>query len=329
MLFFTYFHPHGRVLWLPLKWNLLFIAINSYRVGKVLFDRFMADGLCEDLKEFREEHLNVVDVVDWYKLVRISEEEVFEEGDLVLQQGRANHFIRIVLEGELEVLRDGTLTYVVEKGNFVSESGLHAGLMLTGSIESCGTIVCGPPFDPTDSQNNNNNNNNTITQNHHRRDNRVRCLRWNRDKLMELLENDKGLRNALQAALSWDIVRKLKMQRKMLSEGRVKNPTVWTKKREDQGISRYASILQNIMLRHPEEFGDMSEVLTKYRRIHHVGDEDHERALAKCGWTEEEFRVGKRHDVEDDEDIEDEEFESARWRRVKRYSSKVVRSLLQ
>eukprot|EP00585_Thalassiosira_rotula_P001894 CAMPEP_0196139444 /NCGR_PEP_ID=MMETSP0910-20130528/6711_1 /TAXON_ID=49265 /ORGANISM="Thalassiosira rotula, Strain GSO102" /LENGTH=538 /DNA_ID=CAMNT_0041400163 /DNA_START=142 /DNA_END=1758 /DNA_ORIENTATION=- len=328
MLFFTYFHPHGRVLWLPLKWNLLFIAINSYRVGKVLFDRFMADGLCDELKEFREEHLNVVDVVDWYKLVRISEEEVFEEGDLVLQQGRANHFIRIVLEGELEVLRDGTLTYVVEKGNFVSESGLHAGLMLTGSIESCGTIVCGPPFDPTESDNNNNNCNGDNTQHHHRRENRVRCLRWNRNELMELLENDKGLRNALQAALSWDIVRKLKMQRKMLSEGRVKDPTVWTKKREDQGISRYASILQN-MLHHPEEFGDMSEVLAKYRRIHHVGDEDHKRALAKCGWTEEEFRSGKRHDVEDDEDIDAEEFESARWRRVKRYSSKVVRSLLQ
>ena len=216
----------------------------------------------------------------------------------------------------MEVLRDGILTYVVEKGNFLSEAGLHSGLMLRGSIESCGTVVVGPLFDPSSGR--------IIAD----RKNRVRCLRWNRGELMDLLENDKTLFTALKAALSWDIVRKLKMQRHMLTEGRVKNPTAWTKKREDQGISRYASILQN-MLMHPEEFRDMSEVLTKYRMIHHIGDSDHQRALAKCGWTEEEFRSGKREDVEDDEDLDDDEFESARWRKVKRYSSKLAESLLR
>ena len=88
MLFFTYFHPHGRVLWLPLKWNVLFIAINSYRIGKVLYDRYMASLVSDELKGFREEHLSVVDIVDYYKLMRIAKEEVFEEGDLVLHQVR-------------------------------------------------------------------------------------------------------------------------------------------------------------------------------------------------------------------------------------------------
>ena len=143
---------------------------------------------------------------------------------------------------------------------------------------------------------------------------------------MELLENDKALRISLKAVLSWDIVRKLKMQRHMLTAGRVKDPAAWTQKREDQGISRYASILQN-MLHHTEECRDMSEMLTKYRMIHHIDDRDHERALAECGWTEEEFRLGKKRQVVEDE--EEEELESAQWRRVKRYSSKVVRSLLQ
>ena len=86
MLFFTYFHPHGRVLWLPLQWNVLFIAINSYRIGRVLFDRYMADKLSGEMKVFREEHLNLVDVVDYYKLMKIATEEIFEEGDLVLHQ---------------------------------------------------------------------------------------------------------------------------------------------------------------------------------------------------------------------------------------------------
>ena len=148
---------------------------------------------------------------------------------------------------------------------------------------------------------------------------------------MELLENDKALRISLKAVLSWDIVRKLKMQRHMLTEGRVKDPTAWTKKREDQGNSRYASILQN-MLQHPEEFQDMSEVLTKYRMIHRIDDRDHERALAKCGWSEEEFRLGhraKENSVEEEEDEEDTMIDEEGWRKVKRYSSKLVQSLLQ
>lgn len=67
---------------------MLFIAINSYRIGKVFYDRYMAEGLSSELKEFREEHLGVVDKVDYYKLVNIAKEEVFEEGDLVLHQVR-------------------------------------------------------------------------------------------------------------------------------------------------------------------------------------------------------------------------------------------------
>lgn len=333
MLFFTYFHPHGRVLWLPLKWNALFIAINSYRIGRVLWDRTMAEGMNEEMKRFREDHLYVLDLVDYWKLIRIAKEEVFEEGDLVLHQGSANPNIRVVIEGELEVLRDGTLTYILEEGNFISEAGLHAGLFLRGSIESCASIVVGRKFHPMNSGDNYDNKENDTHNNAKSHSsssdkathkNTVRTLRWDRTELIELLEHDKALRNALKAALSWDIVRKLKMQRHMLTEGRVQDPQAWTKKREDQGISRYASILQN-MLRHPEDVNNMSEVLTKYRTIHHIDDRDHEKALAKCGWTEEEFRAGKKVVVRDEDDVLEDDFESNRWRRIKRFSSKLVR----
>ena len=313
MLFFTYFHPHGRVLWLPLKWNALFIAINSYRIASVMWNRYQADNMKIGLKKFREDHLYIVDPVDYYKLMSIGVEEEFEEGDLIIQQGRANPFIRVVMEGELEVRRDGVLTYIVEEGNFLSEAGLHAGLMLGGTIESCASIVVGKRFhaekDKTKAASKQ----------------KVKCIRWNRDELIELLNDDKPLKNALKAALSWDIVRKLKLQRHMLTEGRVQDPQAWTKKREDQGISRYAAILQN-MLRHPEEVKNMSEVLMKYRMIHHIEDEDHARALARAGWTESEFKAGHKVNFDDEEDyVDDEEFEMARWKKMKRYTARITR----
>ena len=187
--------------------------------------------------------------------------------------------------------------------------------MLRGSIESCGTIVVGPPFDPT-GQNNAQSN----------KKNHVRCLKWDRAELMDLLESDPSFFIALKAALSWDIVKKLKIARHMLAEGRVKDPKSWAMKREDQGISRYAAILQN-MLYHPEDFANISDILTKYRRIHRIDDKDHQKALAKLGWTEEEFRLGSKKIVEESDELEDEEYDSARWRGVKSYSSKLVRSI--
>ena len=406
MVLFTYFHPHGRVLWLPLKWNLLFVGINLYRIGKVYYYRYCASNkVSESMKKFRQEHLSTIDPIDYYKLLQLATVETFEEGTMVMQQGQANPYVRIVLEGELQVLRDGTLTYVLEEGMFVSEGGLHAGLMLRGSIESCCSIVVGPKFDPMTSttttvptttvttmtathntttkkekrgdlilggisgrdnegneQNRQQSNNNVKRQQDNdgnynytngtrpiKQTNRVKCLRWNRTELVDLLESstssnntvssysssgvDDGggglLGNALRAALSWDIVRKLKSQRHMLTEGRVKDPTSWSRKREEQGIARYASILQNLLQHYTsdkdEDFRRLSEVLTKYRGIHRIDDESHEKALAKCGWSVEEFRLGKRsrmkkskveiglrehdEDEDNDDDDDDEDFD--------------------
>lgn len=88
MLFFTYFHPFGKILWLPFKWNVLFIAINSYRIGKVYLRRLYAENLSEELLAVRNNHFYVLDPVDFYKLVTLGRTETFREGDLVVGQVR-------------------------------------------------------------------------------------------------------------------------------------------------------------------------------------------------------------------------------------------------
>lgn len=88
MLVFAYFHPHGRVLWLPFKWNVLFIAINSYRIGKFYLAEWRANQLSKSLRKLQREHLYVVDLKDFAKLLRLGEEEVYEEGATVVEQVR-------------------------------------------------------------------------------------------------------------------------------------------------------------------------------------------------------------------------------------------------
>lgn len=220
MLVFTYFHPHGRALWLPFKWNVLFILINGYRIGRVLFERYEVRNMTSANLKLHHDHFQVMDLVDFNKLLRIGRMESFGGGDVLVHQGQMNSAVRLVLSGDLDVERDRQYTYSLEEGNFISESGLHIGLKLTGAVESSGTVTA-----------------------------RGRCqtISWERDELMDLLEQEKDLKRSFLSALSWDIIGKLKSQRLYLMKKDVKKADLWTEKRNSQSDSRYAvSCLKNL-----------------------------------------------------------------------------------
>lgn len=282
MLIFTYFHPHGRILWLPFRWNLLFIAINAYRIGNVYYHKFLAAGLSDDLKQIFDDHFYVLDFVDYGKLIRLATEEVYYDGDLIVGQGQMNTNVRMVVNGEVSAIRDSTLTYILEEGNFVSESGIHAGLLLEGKVESCCSLVARSED----------------------KSKKIRLLRWDRSELADLVRHNSSIRRSLKAALSWDIVRKLKSQRQMWLSGLVEDPELWTKRRSKQSDDRYAAILQN-MLTHPEYLAKLKPGLDRYRLIHHIDDEYHRLALKQCGWTPEEYQLGRRNRPSDEEDVDD------------------------
>jgi hypothetical protein len=169
----------------------------------------------------------------------------------------------------------------VDEGNFLSETGLHAGLLLPGKVESCCSIVA-------------------ATSGH--------TMCWERNELMDLLHRERGLRRALKAALSWDIVRKLKGQRLLLASGHVQDPDQWTQRRTEQSQHRYAAILQN-MLAHPEYLKERKCELEKYRLIHHIDDAEHALALARNGWTMEDFERGYKDGEEPVDDVIKHDFQ--------------------
>ncbi|KAL3944900.1 MAG: hypothetical protein SGBAC_001045 [Bacillariaceae sp.] len=276
MLVFTYFHPHGRILWLPFKWNALFILINAYRILKVYTDRFFALDKLDDLMLYMHDHyFYVMDIIDFAELIQLGTRETFKYGDVVVTQGEDNRYVRLVLKGDLNVKRDGITTYLMHQGNFVSESGLHVGLLLRGNVNSCCTVIANS-------------------------DN-VEVICWDRTELMYLMEYNIKIRRALKAVMSWDIVSKLKSQRSMLASGVVKDPEEWTNKRRQQTVHRYKGILKNI-LAHPAYMKKRKEELVKYRDIHHIEEAEHVQALKEMGWTLAEFDAGKK-EGQIDEDL--------------------------
>jgi CRP-like cAMP-binding protein len=267
MLIFTYFHPHGKVLWLPFRWNLLFIGLNSWRVARVYLDRYWSDQLLQEkwCRRMYDHHFYVMEKPDFARLVRLGNVESFRKGDVVIRQDDDNRYVRLVLKGDLSVDRDGHLTYLLHEGQFISESGLHAGLGLRGSVESCCTVSA-------------------VTDD-------VELLCWDRTELMRLLEMHKSIERALKAVMSWDIVSKLKSQRQLLASGQIKDVEQWTQKRREQTLSRYKAILHN-MLDHPDYLNKHKEQLAKYREIHHIQMSEHLLALEEMGWTKAEFEAG-------------------------------------
>lgn len=287
MLVFTYFHPHGRVLWLPFKWNVLFIALNAYRVLKVYVNRFFASHLYLSplMMHMHEHHFYVMDLADFSRLVNLGNIQYFKAGELVVQQDHENRFVRLVLKGTCNVERDGIVTYQLHEGNFISETGLHAGLLLRGNVNSCCDVKA-------------------INDD-------VTVLTWDRTELMHLLEVDKNIQRAMKAVMSWDIVSKLKEQRNLLSSGLVNDPEEWTRKRREQTLHRYKAILRN-MLAHPQYLNKRKEELCKYRDIHHIDDDQHEFALKEMGWTLAEFEAGRK-EGQVDEDVDEMKKYGWRW----------------
>merc|ERR1712194_203944 len=108
--------------------------------------------------------------------------------------------------------------------------GLHAGLELRGTVESCCSVKA-------------------ATED-------VELIRWDRTELMRLLELNPSIKRTMKAVMAWDIVSKLKSQRVLLASGKVDDPVNWTKKLREQALARYSSILRN-MIDHPKYISTM------------------------------------------------------------------------
>lgn len=172
----------------------------------------------------------------------------------------------------MDAMRDGIKTYSLIEGNFVTEAGLHAGMLLDGTIEASCTIVAS--YEKT-----------------------TKCLRWNRTELVELLKTESGMRRAFKAILSWDIIRKLKGQRTAITDHKIADAKLWTIKRKEQTEDRYAAIVQNVLTsrRDLEDMKKRTIELDHYRTIHHIDDDHHKLALKRIGWTLQEYNAGMKN----------------------------------
>jgi len=117
MLTFTYFHPHGRVLWLPFCWNAAFIVTNVRQLVIMNNEYLRAKMLPDDVLELRTKFLPTMKDVDFYKLYSLSETESWKPNETVFLQGDAVSAVRLIISGSGTVhgLEGQQLTYQVSR----------------------------------------------------------------------------------------------------------------------------------------------------------------------------------------------------------------------
>jgi hypothetical protein len=102
-MFFTYFHPHGRPLWLPFGWNMVFVIINLLHILHYLWEDYKANNLRDE----EEELMNLVfdctgiSKVDFLKLVRSGKWEEYPLGHEIIHEGEQNSKIFLISRGQV------------------------------------------------------------------------------------------------------------------------------------------------------------------------------------------------------------------------------------
>jgi len=184
MAVFNFYHPNGKPLYLPLRWNLLFIFVNTYMIFLILVNWWKSQQLGRyEMKMFEQNFdLTGMNLVDFRTLCLAGELTKMKKGDFLTEQGTLCHHVRVIISGNAVFTVDGQPGSVAGPGNFVSELGLQAGIRFPHQVSTASTIVTSDE---------------------------LICYSWRRGALIDLLESDQSIGAIFQTAISADLVRKL------------------------------------------------------------------------------------------------------------------------
>jgi len=252
MAFFNYYHPHGKPLFLPFRWNLIFIFINAYMIVLILWNRWKSKRLDPFEEKMFEQNFAVtgMDLMDFRTLCLAGELTKAKKGDYLTKQGTRCLYVRVIISGHAAfTIDDNQPCSAAGPGNFVSELGLHAGIRFAHQVSTASTVVSSDE---------------------------LVCYSWRRGALIDVLESNQRIAAAFQNAISGDLVRKLTSDM----------PECQLMGRRDFKMVLKMVVEQEKPSRHRVNMVD------RYRKIHNISDKELAKTLQELGWTVKRFYAG-------------------------------------
>mmetsp|Transcript_4746 Transcript_4746/g.8628 ORF Transcript_4746/g.8628 Transcript_4746/m.8628 type:complete len:333 (+) Transcript_4746:782-1780(+) len=247
MMVFNFWHPVGFTLWLPFRWNCMFLLLNLAWVGHLVRQTRM-DWIdpTVDLDSIRRQTFPSLQMVDFARLMKCAELQNYPKDFPLTTEGDSMNRVHLVIRGSVEVSKKTVPLYDVSEGQFVGTLGLHTSLYIDKAIVTA-----------------------KVTSRN------IQCLDWDRESLLKLVESNPRIQAAVDAAISIDELRKTFAATTTLAEAK-RNGSLDTEK-----TAIYQDLVSCIASRSPKMSESTKTALKRFRTVYGIHEEEHEQALHK------------------------------------------------
>ena len=173
-IFYNYTIP-VEPMWLAINWNFVFIAVNLYHIGIILYEK-RAVKMDDRNEELYQTLFKEMTPVEYLKISRAAEWVSLKSGQRIITQGMPVPDLYLIYNGTVDVIVDGDGVAHLKDGEFVGE--------MSFLTEKVATATCKVKYD-------------TI------------CLVWKQREFKDLLKRNPSLYFTIQSVLSAQVSDKL------------------------------------------------------------------------------------------------------------------------
>jgi CRP-like cAMP-binding protein len=170
-----YFVLQRHVLWPPILWGVVFMAINLYQIARIYLER-RPTRLSEDEQKLYDMAFRSLRPREFISLLLAGEWKTAAAGDTIVEEGKPVSAVNIVVSGSLQVRKDGQDLMPLNPGYLIG-----TGLALSGQPSPVAATFTEP----------------------------ARYFSWPLTNLRVFLDRRPDLRQALQGLVNRDLVAKL------------------------------------------------------------------------------------------------------------------------
>ena len=169
------FYIPADPMWLAINWNFVFIAVNLYHIGVILYEK-RAVKMDDKNEELYQTLFKEMTPVEYLKISRAAQWETLKPGQRIITQGMPVPDLYLIYNGTVDVAIDGERVAELKDGEFVGEMSF-----LTEKVATASCIV---KYD-------------------------AQCLVWKQREFKELLKRNPSLYFTIQSVLSAQVSDKL------------------------------------------------------------------------------------------------------------------------
>ena len=173
-VFYNYVIP-AEPMWLAINWNFVFIAVNIYHIGVILYEKREVK-MDDKNQELYDTLFKEMTPVEYLKISRAAKCELVKSGQRIITQGMPVPDLYLIYNGTVDVIVDNEQIAELKDGEFVGE--------MSFLTEKVATATCKVKYD-------------------------AQCLVWKQKEFKELLKRNPSLYFTIQSVLSSQVSDKL------------------------------------------------------------------------------------------------------------------------